>query len=134
MPPPPRAGEVEARGVSRGYIGIGADGATCQLDVGRSESGMQAGVPAQNDRFKTADVYGLWPQLPKYWHQVKSVFEAAAPPTPADFASQRFADENPPVKICASEKELRFSSPVAPATQTPTSQLRCGASGRSPCA
>jgi len=86
--------EVEVRGVSRGEVGVGAYGATRQFDVWRGASRMQAGVPPQNERFKTAAVYCLWLQLPKHWDQVECVFEAAAPPTAADFASQHFAYEN----------------------------------------
>jgi len=49
-------GEVEVRGISGREVGVGADGASGQFDVGRDPSGMQAGVPAQNDGFEAASV------------------------------------------------------------------------------
>src|SRR5215472_15981917 len=41
--------------------------------------------------------------------------------------------KNPPLKICVSEKEFAFSSPVLAATNTPTSQLRLCHSGDAAC-
>src|SRR5580692_11279229 len=86
--------EVEVCGVSRGEVRVGAYRAPGQFDVGRDTTGMQAGIPPQNDRFKTATVIWLWLELPKEGNQAESVFEAAAPPAAANLTSELFAYDN----------------------------------------
>ena len=49
-------GEVKIRSVSGGEVGVGAHGAPGQFDVGREMAGMEARVPAQNDRLKASTV------------------------------------------------------------------------------